>query len=43
MLAIIDYGAGNLFSVANALKFLEIPYTITNESQTIDADRKSVV
>lgn len=37
MLAIIDYGAGNLFSVANALKFLEIPYMITNESQTIDA------
>ncbi len=29
MIAVIDYGAGNLFSVANALKYLGVEYKIT--------------
>ncbi len=35
MIAIIDYGAGNLFSVANALEFLEIDYKITSNKEEI--------
>ena len=29
MIAIIDYGAGNLFSVCNALDSLNIPHQVT--------------
>lgn len=36
MIAIIDYGAGNLFSVKNALTFLGIPHIITRDSAVID-------
>ena len=40
MTAIIDYGAGNLFSVQNALNYLGIPNTVTSEvSQLRKADR----
>lgn len=35
MIAIIDYGAGNLFSVKNALDFLEIPNIITSKEDDI--------
>ena len=35
MIAIIDYGAGNLFSVKNALDFLKIENCIAKESETI--------
>lgn len=35
MLTIIDYGLGNLASVANALKKLKIPYDICDESNTL--------
>ena len=31
MIAVVDYGAGNLFSVANALEHLAIPYQITQD------------
>ena len=31
MIAVIDYGAGNLFSVKNALESLKQPYVITND------------
>ena len=31
MIAIIDYGAGNLFSVCNALDALEAAHTVTSE------------
>ena len=31
MIPVIDYGAGNLRSVENALKFLQAPHTITSE------------
>ena len=35
MLAIIDYGAGNLFSVQNALNYLGIPSEITRDAGEI--------
>jgi glutamine amidotransferase len=35
MIAIIDYGAGNLFSVQNALNFLGLPNTITRDADTL--------
>lgn len=35
MIAVIDYGAGNLFSVANALDFLDLPYCITDDNDEI--------
>ncbi len=35
MIAIIDYGAGNLFSVKNALDFLKIPNIITSNKEEI--------
>lgn len=38
-IAIVDYGAGNLFSVENALDFLQIPWIVTAAPQAIrDAD-----
>lgn len=40
MIAIIDYGAGNLFSVQNALNYLGSENKITSDKQEIiDADR----
>lgn len=40
MIAIIDYGAGNLFSVQNALNYLGIDSKITSDKQEIiNADR----
>lgn len=40
MIAIIDYGAGNLFSVQNALNYLGIENTITSDKdEIIGADR----
>ncbi len=40
MTAIIDYGRGNLFSLQNALEFLEIPCEITSDVNKIEnADR----
>ena len=35
MIAVIDYGAGNLFSVKNALEYLKQPYLITNDIDQI--------
>jgi len=35
MIAIIDYGAGNLFSVKNALNFLNIQNSITNRKEDL--------
>lgn len=35
MIAIVDYGAGNLFSVANALEHLSISYQIAQEPQAL--------
>ena len=40
MIAIIDYGAGNLFSVQNALNFLGFENKITSDKEEITkADR----
>jgi glutamine amidotransferase len=40
MTAIIDYGAGNLASVANAMRRIGAPFTVTNHRSTLDeADR----
>lgn len=40
MIAIIDYGAGNLFSVKNALDFLGLENKITNSADDLrSADR----
>ncbi len=36
MIAVIDYGAGNLFSVCNALKYLNIPHEVTDSPERID-------
>ena len=36
MIAVIDYGAGNLFSVCNALKYLNIAHEVTKDSKVID-------
>ncbi|MCP5062644.1 MAG: imidazole glycerol phosphate synthase subunit HisH [Ignavibacteriae bacterium] len=42
MIALIDYGAGNLKSVANALDDLEAEYIITNKSKIINSADKIV-
>lgn len=36
MIAVIDYGAGNLFSVCNALKFLNIAHDVTKDADAIN-------
>jgi glutamine amidotransferase len=42
MIALIDYGAGNLKSVANALDDLKMPYMITNKSEDINLADKII-
>lgn len=37
MIAVIDYGAGNLFSVCNALRFLKLPHVVTKDPVVIQA------
>ncbi len=37
MIAIVDYGAGNLFSVKNACDFLSIKTTITGDASALEA------
>ncbi|MDD2956198.1 MAG: imidazole glycerol phosphate synthase subunit HisH [Oscillospiraceae bacterium] len=40
MTAVIDYGAGNLFSVKNALDYLGVPHLVTRDQAEIEnADR----
>ena len=36
MIAVIDYGAGNLFSVCNALRYLNIAHTVTGDAAEVD-------
>ncbi len=36
MIAVIDYGAGNLFSVCNALKYLGIAHDVTKDAGAVD-------
>ena len=42
MIALIDYGAGNLKSVANALDDLKVDYLITNKSNEIESAEKII-
>ncbi len=35
MIAVIDYGAGNLFSVQNALNYLNLPNIVTNKADDL--------
>ena len=35
MIAIVDYGAGNIFSVKNALDFLNLPSKLTADPEEI--------
>ena len=37
MIAIVDYGAGNIFSVKNALDFLGLESQLTNDAAAIQA------
>ncbi|MDO4281437.1 MAG: imidazole glycerol phosphate synthase subunit HisH [Peptococcaceae bacterium] len=37
MIAVIDYGAGNLFSVCNALRYLSLPHVVTKDAAEIAA------
>ena len=37
MIAVIDYGAGNLFSVCNALRYLKLPHVISRDAAEIAA------
>ncbi len=43
MIAIIDYGAGNLFSVKNALDFLGLPNIITNNPDDLRSADKLIL
>src|SRR3989344_7238651 len=43
MIAIVDYGLGNLTSVKNALDFLEIKSEITNDIQKIQKADKIIL
>lgn len=36
MIAVIDYGAGNLFSVCNALRYLDIAHEVTKDAETLN-------
>lgn len=36
MIAVIDYGAGNLFSVCNALSYLNIAHTVTSDAKEVN-------
>lgn len=42
MIALIDYGAGNLKSVANALDDLKMPYIVTNKREEINSADKII-
>lgn len=41
-IAILDYGAGNIASVANALKKLAMPFTVTSDPNVIRASDKAI-
>ncbi len=43
MIGIIDYGMGNLKSVANALAFLEIPYVISSDVEELQRCEKLIL
>lgn len=42
MIAVIDYGAGNLKSITNALDFLKVKYKVTGSSKEIEDANKII-
>ncbi|MCI8441466.1 MAG: imidazole glycerol phosphate synthase subunit HisH [Provencibacterium sp.] len=36
MIAVVDYGAGNLFSLCNSLSYLQLPYTLVSRPEQLD-------
>jgi len=42
MIAIVDYGAGNLKSVTNALDFLKVKYKVTDKKEDIEKASKII-
>jgi len=42
MIAIVDYGAGNLKSVTNALDFLKVKYKVTDKAKDIEGADKII-
>jgi len=42
MIAVIDYGAGNLKSITNALDFLKVKYKVTDEKEEIEKADKII-
>lgn len=42
MIAVIDYGAGNLKSITNALDFLKVKYKVTDSSKEIEEADKII-
>lgn len=43
MIAVIDYGAGNLFSVCNALEYLHIPFEVTKDAACLHAAKAMIL
>ena len=43
MIAIIDYGRGNLFSLVSALKFLSISFKIVNNGEDLNSSFKKII
>lgn len=39
MIAVVDYGAGNLYSLCNSLRALSLPFTVTAEEAALEAAR----
>jgi glutamine amidotransferase len=42
MIGIIDYGAGNIRSVSNALKRLDVPHFVSNDRNELDSANKLI-
>ena len=43
MIAIIDYGVGNLFSLSSSLKFLGLDCLVTSKKEEIEASEKIIL
>lgn len=39
-IVVVDYGAGNLFSVANALEALAVPFIVSRDEETVKKSRR---
>ena len=43
MISIIDYGRGNIYSIINALKYLNIEHKVVNEAQSLEDSKKIIL